>query len=37
MCTAPADVAADCQATASAGDPQACAEWPLAEGALCGQ
>jgi hypothetical protein len=34
-CTAPDNVAADCQATAAFGDQSACAAWPLAEGALC--
>ena len=34
-CTRPATIAADCQSTASAGDPQACASWQTANGALC--
>ena len=34
-CTAPAAAAADCQATASAGDLEACRDWPLANGVLC--
>ncbi len=34
-CTAPAASASDCQATASAGDLVACADWPLAYGVLC--
>ncbi len=37
MCTAPPNVAADCQSTATAGDASECAEWQLAEGALCSQ
>jgi hypothetical protein len=28
-------VAADCQATASNGDPQACASWQATNGVLC--
>jgi len=34
-CSNPASVSADCQTTASAGDPQACAAWQLTSGLLC--
>jgi hypothetical protein len=34
-CNNPVSVAADCQATASNGDPQACAAWQSANGVLC--
>jgi hypothetical protein len=34
-CTAPAVVAADCLTTASSGAPELCAQWSVANGALC--
>ncbi|WP_394850000.1 hypothetical protein LZC95_21395 [Pendulispora brunnea] len=34
-CSSPASVAADCLATASAGDPPSCATWPLTNGVVC--
>ncbi len=34
-CSNPPSVSADCQTTASAGDPQACAAWQLTSGLLC--
>jgi len=34
-CLGPATVAADCTATASAGDAPSCAAWQLVNGALC--
>ena len=34
-CSRPASVSADCQTTASAGDPQACRSWPLSSGLSC--
>jgi len=34
-CSTSASVSADCQSTAAAGDPAACAAWTLANGALC--
>jgi hypothetical protein len=34
-CNAPAAVAADCLSTGSSGDPNLCAQWSVANGALC--
>ncbi len=34
-CNAPPDVAADCLSTGSSGDPDVCADWSVANGALC--
>jgi len=34
-CSNPPSVSADCQATASAGDPQACSVWQFANGVAC--
>jgi hypothetical protein len=34
-CNNPASVAADCQSTANAGDPQACAAWQSSNAVLC--
>jgi len=34
-CTSPPNPSADCQATASAGDEQACQRWTLTNGILC--
>ncbi|WP_394828076.1 hypothetical protein [Pendulispora albinea] len=34
-CTNPASVSADCQATASAGNPESCATWTLTNGVVC--
>lgn len=34
-CGSPASVATDCLTTASSGDPNLCAEWSVANGALC--
>jgi hypothetical protein len=34
-CNAPAAVAADCLTTGSSGDPDLCAQWSVANGALC--
>jgi hypothetical protein len=36
-CATPASESADCQSTASAGDPAACAQWQAANGVLCGR
>src|SRR4051812_30279926 len=34
-CSNPASVSADCQSTASSGDPRACVAWQLTNGLLC--
>ncbi|HTQ04563.1 MAG TPA: hypothetical protein VMI54_11935 [Polyangiaceae bacterium] len=34
-CNSPASVATDCLTTASSDDPNACADWSVANGALC--
>jgi hypothetical protein len=34
-CNSPASVAADCQATATSGDPQTCAAWQSSNGVVC--
>jgi hypothetical protein len=34
-CNAPPATAADCLTTASSGDPELCAQWSIANGALC--